>query len=101
MKRQSKTTPDGLVVKIGELRPCPQARIFIPHTIVYHAIILSPLVVVQQMLVAVVVGMISCACKLKTGTENIAKEILFIPFYVASFFSFNLSYILKKLVFDL
>ena len=52
----------------------------------YHAIILSPLVVVQQTLVAVVVGMIVCACKLKTGTENIAKEILFYSFVCSIIF---------------
>lgn len=51
----------------------------------YHAIILSPLVVVRQTL-AVVVGMIVCACKLKTGTENIAKEILFHSFVCSIIF---------------
>jgi hypothetical protein len=53
--------------------------------VLYHAIILSPLVVVQQTL-AVVVGMIVCACKLKTGTENIAKEILFHSFVCSIIF---------------
>jgi hypothetical protein len=45
--------------------------------------------------------MIVCACKLKMGTENIAKEIPLIPLYVVSFFSFLLSYILKKANFGL
>ena len=48
-------------------------------------IILSPLVVVQQTL-AVVVGMNVCACKLITGTENIAKEILFYSFVCSIIF---------------
>jgi len=42
---------------------------------VHRAIIVSPLVVVGLMRY-VVVGMMVCACKLKMGTEKIAKEIL-------------------------
>jgi hypothetical protein len=52
---------------------------------VHHAIIVSPLVVVGPMLAMLFVMMV-CACKLKTGTENIVKEILFYSFVCSIIF---------------
>ena len=48
-------------------------------------------------------GMIVCVCKLKTEQKILIlrRKTYFIPSYVASFFRFNLSYILKKTNFDL